>query len=212
MSQQALVDTKIQIAQCNRCQAWIFLAQSGGLRAAADPAPATRDAYIQALTEGRRTFRLATQAGRPHKLLTRRLKDRAPDFAPEGVQRAVDGFAVLVEHGCGSNARNAVVFTPMEEPKPVSVCETWKAQGWEPPKGKCKREGNPMLSSCVTCEKPPFSQRLACDGCKKLITPGEEYWGFQHGDEWMYASHVVCDGSGDPGAHPRAARPSDPSP
>lgn len=165
MSNDHLVDSKIRLGKCNRCENYVFMAMSSGIRSAADPAPATRDAYIAALTDGRRTFHLLTQAGRPHKLLTRRLSTIAPAFTPEGAQRDPEELerarrgalpATLVEHGCGGHQRNMLTFTEVAPAPTATVCETWQASGWVPPPGKCGRARNPTTVSCPTCDSPPF--------------------------------------------------------
>jgi len=153
MSNDHLIDTKIKLGICNRCSQYVFMAMSSGARAAADPAPATREAYIAALMDGRRVFRLLTAAGRPHKLLSPRVRDLAPEFDAGGAQTGAQGF--LVEHGCGGRQRNMLTFEEVEQVT-TTVCDTWKAQGWTPPPGRCARERNPSVTSCPECDAPPF--------------------------------------------------------
>jgi len=195
MSREALADTKITLAQCNRCQSWIFLADSAGMRVAADPAPASREAYIKALAEGRRTFQLRERAGRPHKLLARTLKDPAPTWAPEGPQIGVQGrlgtYQVLVEHPCAVNARNAVRFTPAEAPKdqarasgPATTGE--QAAGSHPPPVPASKAATLPHAGPVN----PHPSDVTCDHCGKVIMENEEFWGFQHGSTWVYAAHA----------------------
>ncbi|RSS39055.1 hypothetical protein [Streptomyces sp. WAC08241] len=71
-----LVDSPVRLGQCNRCQGYVFLANSSGVKSAAGTAPADRGAYIAAAIDGRRLFDLAEQAGQPQRLLTRRPETR----------------------------------------------------------------------------------------------------------------------------------------
>jgi hypothetical protein len=154
VSNDHLVDTEIKLGQCNRCQAYVFMAMASGVRSAADPAPVDRGGYIAALTEGRRLFRLVERAGRPYKLQTRRPADLEPSFDPGGAQTGSQHL--LAEHGCGGHQRNMITFTELAQPEPTTVCETWQASGWVPPPGKCQRARQPSVKSCPTCDKPPF--------------------------------------------------------
>lgn len=154
MTGDNLIDTPIKLAQCNRCQAWTYLAMSSGLRSAADVIPPDRGAYIIALTEGRRLFRITDQAGRPHKLLTVRPADLKPSFDQSGTQAGPQ--RLFAEHGCGSHALDAVTFTELPPAATPTVCEQWQASGWVPPAGKCGRQANPSLKGCPTCCPPPF--------------------------------------------------------
>jgi hypothetical protein len=111
-----LVDTKIKLGQCNRCEGYVFMAMSSGVRSAADPAPVSRDGYVAALTDGRRLFRLQTAAGRPQKLLTCRPADLHPSFDPGGAQTGAQ--SLLAEHGCGGRQRNMITFREIEQGPP----------------------------------------------------------------------------------------------
>lgn len=188
---EALIDTVIQLAQCSRCSQYVFVADSGGMRVAADPAPATRDAYILALTEGRRLFRLSEQAGRPHKLLTRRLADPAPTFTPEGAQIGVQGrleaYKVLVEHPCPVNARNAVRMETVEAPKAPAPATPGRPVAGNP-QGTAPVAGAGMLPHAGPVS--PHPSDVSCHECGKVIMENEEFWGFQHEGQWKYAAHA----------------------
>jgi hypothetical protein len=150
-----LVDTEIKLGQCNRCDAYVFMAMASGVRSAADPAPVDRNGYIAALTEGRRLFRLVERSGRPYKLLTRRPADLEPSFDEKGAQTGAQ--RLLAEHGgCGGRQRNMITFRELEQAPPQTVCEQWQATGWTPPPGKCGRARSPQLKGCPTCSPPPF--------------------------------------------------------
>jgi hypothetical protein len=157
VSQDHLVDTPVRLAQCNRCRSYVWLAMASGVRSAADVAPATHTAWIAAIAEGRRTFRLTRAAGKPHKLLCTPLGAQIPTFGVNGAQEPAQGRPeVVVEHGCGGAARNMLTFQEVEQAPAQTVCETWRASGWLPPPGKCGRERNAALRSCAECDRPPF--------------------------------------------------------
>lgn len=204
-----LVDTPIRLAQCNRCEAYVYLAHASGVRAAADVAPAGRDAYIGALVAGRRTFDLVEAAGRPHKLRTRRLDAQPPSYDPNGAQTAAEGRrAVLVEHGCGSHAQNAVRFTEVAQgplqapatpgerrggtrPEPVHASGLTVEEIPRSPAGRASRPRSDVITVAGTrpriAERPP-----RCDICNAYIGSDELFWGIQHGNTWYMAEHEDC--------------------
>ncbi|MFF5973706.1 hypothetical protein ACFY7C_19475 [Streptomyces sp. NPDC012769] len=193
-----LVDTPIRLGQCNRCEQYVFLAMSSGVKSAADVAAADRDAYIAAVIAGRRSFDLLEQAGRPHKLLTRRLGSPAPLFDPEGAQAGAEGRRrVLVEHGCGGRAQNMVTFREVEQGPPQAPVTRGAHRGGS------HRE--PVHASGLYVEELPRPSRVGranrrlsestprCDVCSEYIRDGEMYWGIQLGAEWKYAAHEECE-------------------
>ncbi|WP_432112835.1 hypothetical protein [Streptomyces sp. S1] len=192
-----LVDTPIRLGQCNRCRAYVFLANSSGVKSAADVAPADRGAYIAATLDGRRLFDLVEQAGRPQRLLTRRLGSPAPVYDASGAQTAAEGRRpVLVEHGCGGHAQNMLTFQEVAQGPPRAPAMPGERRG-----------GNrhaPVHESGLTVEEIPRSparpatRRLSeatpkCDVCSRYIRKGEIYWGIQHGARWVYAEHEECE-------------------
>jgi hypothetical protein len=157
MSNDHVIDTPVRLARCNRCKAYVWLAMSSGIRSAADTTPATHAAWIAAIVDGRRTFRLTKAAGKPHKLLCRPLGAQPPVFGPEGVQESTLGLGeVVVEHGCGGHARNMLTFEEIPQEEAKLTCDIWKASGWVPPPGKCERDRGRDVKTCNTCDKPPF--------------------------------------------------------
>lgn len=195
-----LLDTTPKLAQCGRCQGWVYLAEASGIRSAADVAPADRGAYIAALTSGRRLFRLTEAAGRPHRLLAVRPAGLRPSFDESGRQTGAQ--RLLAEHGCGGHAMDAVRFTELVQEPPPPACDAWRANGWSPAPGQCARQANPDLKSCSTCEPPPFEAeapalptprlRADCGTCTRPIKPGEPFTGVQHGHLWIWAEHEEC--------------------
>jgi hypothetical protein len=183
----------------------VFVAQSGGTRAAADVAPATRDAYIAALIDGRRTFWLTTQAGRPHKLISRMLASPAPVFDSQGVQeapRAPHGAATAtrqtyVEHGgCGSNARNAVALDYTEAEAPKASAHATPGAPWagrpQPDAHGLRVESIPRSPAAPATRHHSEAAYAKCGICDRYMKPGDIYWGIQHGVTWIYAEHEEC--------------------
>lgn len=195
------IDTGVKLAQCPRCQGYVFAAVSGGFKVAADPAPVTRDGYVQALAAGRRLFGLATVGGRPHKLLTRTRGSRPPAFAENGAQLPPQGFqhAVLAEHGCGAHGMDATaVEVKPEDPRPRPVTPGAHRAGPLP---------QPVPAASATTASAPagrVSRHLSrggseahipaprCDICATVIGAGEMRWGIEHNGRWVYARHEEC--------------------
>ncbi len=187
-----LVDTEIRLGNCNRCQGWVYLAMSSGLRSAADIVPVNRQQYIQALVDGRRLFRLHTRAGKPWKLGTTRPRDLNPAFDAAGNQQGE--LQLLAEHGCGGAARNMLTFREVEAgPPPAPAMPGERRGGALPPAAHASGltvEEVPRRSPAAPASRPRSSPALTCHECRKSIMPGEEFWGFQIGDRWEYAAHA----------------------
>lgn len=194
MSSDHLVDTVPKLGRCNRCQAYVFLAMSSGVRSAADVAPADRDGYVAALVDGRRTFGLAKAAGRPSKLLVRRLGDPAPSFDAGGRQAGTQRF-VLVEHGCGGRARNMLTFEEVPQgPHQARVTPGGRSGGIHQPDVPA---GPQTAAQSFRSPAPPATPRPSdpypsCGTCRRYVKPGELYWGIQHGTVWIYCEHEEC--------------------
>lgn len=193
------IDTDIRLATCHRCGTYVFLAHSSGVGTAADPAPATQDAYIQALVGGRRTFWLMTQAGRPHRLLTRRPQSTAPTFDPGGAQTGTQGREVLVEHGCGGHTLDMNTFTEVaQSPPPARVTPGRHTGGPHQPAAPgfhidWSKVGEPP-SPAKPATPHPSSPYPRCGVCRRNIKHGEIYIGIQHGPIWIWAEHYeACD-------------------
>lgn len=193
-----LVDTPVKLGQCNRCQQYVWLAMASGVRSAADVAPAAREAYVAALVDGRRTFGLITQAGRPWKLSTRRLGDPAPVFGSQGLQEPPEGSrAVLVEHGCGGHARNMVSFREVEQgPPPARATHGGSRSGGPHPVAAHESglvvEEIPRRSPVRPASHLPSEAYPKCGTCQRYVKSGEMYWGIQHGPVWIYCEHEEC--------------------
>lgn len=197
MRNDHLIDTPIRLATCNRCGSYVFLAHASGVRAAADVAPADRDAYIAAVMDGRRSFDLLEAAGRPQKLLGRTQGSRAPSFDPGGAQIASQGRRkVLVEHGCGGHAQNMLRFVEVEQGPPSARVTPGSSHAG----GDLRRaahESGLTVEEIPRSPAAPVNRRLSerpprCDICNAVIGSDEIYWGIQHGTRWVYAVHEEC--------------------
>jgi hypothetical protein len=185
-----LVDTEIKLGQCNRCQAYVFMAMASGVRSAADPAPVDRNRYIAALTQGLRLFRLIERAGRPYKLQTRRPADLEPSFDPAGAQTGSQ--RLLAEHGCGGHQRNMITFTEVEQRPPSAHAKPGSSRvGGSLPEAAPGAETNPFVAASHVNPHPsePYPK---CGICSRYIRKGESHWGIQHGVVWVYAEHEDC--------------------
>ncbi|MFF8831352.1 hypothetical protein [Streptomyces sp. NPDC015131] len=200
MTSPGPVDTPIRVAQCVRCQAYVFLCHSSGVRTTADPAPVTRDGYVAALMSGRRVFDLQTQAGRPHKLFVRTRRSTPPAFGPDGrqtgVHRPLGGALhqqrpVLAEHGCGANAMDAAKVEELPDP-PRTAPATPGAR-----RGGSHQHGAPGSTAATPSRAGSANHRRSderlptCDICKRFIKNGETYAGIHHGS-WIWAVHEEC--------------------
>lgn len=185
------IDSELKLAQCPRCEAYVFAATSSGVKVAADPAPVSRDGYVAALAAGRRVFALLTVAGRPYKLLGRPQGTPPPSFDPQGLQ---DGSQrpVLAEHGCGAHGMDAARVEVVELPPPRRHAMHGKPKGGVLPPaapGATATTSGPVgRANHHRFDIPPPN----CGVCKSRISPGDSYYGIQHGQSWLHAVHEEC--------------------
>lgn len=185
-------DTPLKLAQCPRCDGYVFLAESSGIRAAADVVAASRDDYVATLVAGRRTFDLLEASGRPYKLLGRRIGSPAPSFDPAGRQTAAEGVRrVLVEHGCGAEAKSmAVVGVADEGPPSARATRGGRSGGPRPATAPGSAPTGSLPAGPVSPHRSePYAK---CGICSRYIKRGESFWGIQHGSVWKYAEHEDC--------------------
>jgi len=178
----------IRLAQCQRCQGYVFLAMVGGVQAMADPAPLDINAYTQALVAGVKTYRLVEQAGRPHRLEV----DHAS--VPSKLPR-------VAAHGCGSIARDAVQHAQEvpEGPRSAPAMPGSPQGGFRPAAARAGAQTRPPVSSSAGSRRPsaaaPANRHPSspCDGCGLPFKPGDLYAAI----EWppgyyRWAAHKVC--------------------
>lgn len=213
-------DTSVALAQCEKCQAYVFRADSNGLRVMADPAPlAGAQAYVAALVAGRRTFDLIEAAGRPSKLQTRTQHSQAPDFTPEAGRRPV-----LAEHGCTRADSRAVEVTdtgphsapatpgasrgghhqqdaldgtsPSPAPERSSKNTSRRAVPYATRRhsdrnGRYKPTQTIHLPGLIEKRKPEYVNRV-CDTCGRMVGYDTEIIGVQVGIRWVWVQHESC--------------------
>lgn len=148
---QHLIDSAVQVATCNRCRAYVFLADVSGMRTTADIAPLDADGVRAALLAGRRLFDQLDQAGRPWRLQAR---TAASSWPPRG--------NVLGEHACGAMGRDAVGVTVVP---PRSSGATSTVRQTVAPDGAYH----------------PSNDIWRCMACHALIKAGESFYGIEHG-------------------------------
>lgn len=198
--------TKLKLGQCPRCGRYVLASLCAGLKRAVDPgALPDIPAYIAALTEGRTTFELLEQAGRPWKLEPRTPASEAPRQGSQGLTGAL-GRPVVVEHGCGAHAMDAALFeeTPPDPPSapatpgsnraghrpgpahvaganPISPAPPATPRRSEIEK-HAGRDGKPKPGHVI----PPGQPK--CDRCGYRIDYGEPFTGLHH-VTWQWAYH-----------------------
>lgn len=200
------IQTEIKIAQCVRCSGYVLHSTADGVKASADPAPASRDQYISALVAGRRVFDLLELSGRPWKLQTRTKASPAPEWAPDGSQGRSGPFQrqILVEHGCGAHAMDAARVEEVPQGPPSAPVTPGKHRGGPhpPPAPASPQEpSSPPPGTRPQPAAPPHAEparprlsevrRPKCGTCRRLIADGEPFTGVHHGT-WQWAEHEEC--------------------
>lgn len=149
-----MLDTTPKLAQCQKCQAYVFQAQVNGYTVLVDPAALQGpELTLQALGAGKALYSRHGQHLRPSK-------------------NPLTGEH-LAAHGCtvAGTVRADKVEVAQEGPQ-TPVCDVWRASGWSAPR-TCPRRwltgaqsatgnGAGLLAepptSCNTCEPPPFEK------------------------------------------------------
>lgn len=158
---QHLIDTKIKLATCNRCGAYVLAAMVGGVRCAADPTPLDVQDRVRALVGGVKLYKLVVQAGRPWRL----------DFATVDTLRGSAGH--LRAHGCGCAAMDATAFDgdPVDPPQaPARHGRT--ADGFRLPLahvGASQKVLEGPEAASTANRRPSELRAIRCAECRKLI-------------------------------------------
>lgn len=186
-------DTPIKVAQCNRCEQYVFSCRSNGLSTVADPAPlGDVTAYVAALAAGRRVFDLQERAGRPHSLQTRSRASKAPAWPPSGTQRPI-----LAEHACATDA--SVVEVPDAGPHQAPATPGAASAGLRRPHALAGAQpASQRLTASSQTNRPnpaaPANPRPSdpggsprCDSCGEWI--GDLPFIGVHYREWQWAQH-----------------------
>jgi hypothetical protein len=179
MSNQ-LIDTVVQLRQCPRCKAYVFVCMVSGIKTAADPKPLNVEEYRAALISGRMTYDQLDQAGRPWKLQGRTAASQWPPFK---------GRKIVAEHGC-TKAMN------MAEAEFIDIPRSTPASGIGAAgvtTGQYASTSTQTTLGTVAVNVIPHRSRtylqVKCDRCKLSIGHDWNFWGIQRGEEWVHAEH-----------------------
>lgn len=164
------ITTKLELAQCQKCSAYVFSSTVAGLTTAVDPAPLDGTAELtEALIAKREIFTAVTVNGKPYKL------NRVP--LPQMGRWAASGHPLYATHPCmaaGVVRASAVEVAP-EGPQRAPVTSGGPQGGFRPahalargsqghtakiatvassaPSPSHARRANPRPSRCVLCNK-----------------------------------------------------------
>jgi hypothetical protein len=175
----------LKLAQCRKCQAFTLLGDVGVL-VAVDVSPLDAKGYAQALFSTADLWWVENTTGRGQKLRGALEPGAGPTFDPKGAQNGAQ--RLHAEHPCSAKLQEAVKPPPGPREAPVT-----------PGNGK---GGLPLPPAPVAGAPGPSPARRAthllsrpprCGTCRKVITPGQEFWGIQHGHIWKMAEHESCE-------------------
>lgn len=154
---QHLIDTKIKLATCNRCGAYVLAAMVGGVRCAADPQPLSVPECTTALIGGVRLYKLVEQAGRPWRL----------DYASVDTLRGPATH--LRAHGCGCAAMDATAFDggPVDPPQ-APARHGRPADGFRLPLVHVGAEEHSDHANTASHHRSEL-RAIRCAECRKLI-------------------------------------------
>jgi len=177
---QHLIDTVIQLRQCPRCKAYVFVCMVSGVKTAADPKPLSVEEYRAALIAGRMTYDQLDQAGRPWKLQSRSAASQWPPFK---------GRSVVAEHGC-TKAMNMgeVEFTAIPHSTPVSDTGAAGVTTGQSAMSSERRTLGTVAAHVTHHRSRPYIKEK-CEVCHKEIGTDIRMVGVQIGDEWVWIQH-----------------------
>src|SRR5438046_2334068 len=103
----SMLDTEIKLAQCSRCQSYVWACNSAGVRVAVDPNPIMNGAEVYAfLGYGRSIYEVIYKVSKPHHLRW---------LGAPGTSWEPNGRILVASHGCGAAATDAVaVEVPLQ--------------------------------------------------------------------------------------------------
>lgn len=148
MSGQHLLDSKIKLSTCRRCEAYVFACDVSGLRVMADPGPIGLDAVRGCLMASVDVYRLHSVAGKPDHMQLATV-----------AQLGVTGAEWLQAHNCGTKSINSKRVEPVEVAPPPSPCALLSRKRGVAPDSCPRRgmaEGDPGPVSCTLCDAVPF--------------------------------------------------------
>lgn len=199
-----MLDSEIKLAQCQRCQAYVWTADVSGMRVAVDPAPLGDLGAVMATLGAMRSVYAVQHIGRkPHHLKW---------LGGQNTQWDPKGRTLVAAHGCGAPPRDAKpVEVAPEGPQqaPVTPGGAWGgvrpqaardsgSQGhttapWaevssvtrRSPAERATRRRSDVLAHI---EHVPHVRPLKCQQCRCLISAGEEFVAIECG-RYSWAHH-----------------------
>lgn len=207
--------TPMQLAQCEKCQAWVLTGQVAGINTTVNLGMLADDASIRDALLAGKSFYVE---------MSRKVLRYVP---PKDLAKEIKGNRCFyATHECmvsGTVRARVAELTPAGTRTPV--CDVWRAQGWNPPRtcprlvlaGSQGSQGDMGLlghvpTSCNNCEPPPFERGetvpespytpitkccyrrpTRCRVCDKVITGDEDnIVAIEYDERVVWAYHVTC--------------------
>jgi hypothetical protein len=176
-----MLDTEIKLAQCSRCQSYVWACNSAGVRVAVDPNPIMNGAEVYAfLGYGRSIYEVIYKVSKPHHLRW---------LGAPGTSWEPNGRILVASHGCGAAATDAVaVEVPLQGPQKAPVQPGRPSDGFpHRPALESGSRGRTRRPSRVAYSATPQSpaqratlRRFKCDTCGGLIGDDEAFVAIEH--------------------------------
>lgn len=177
MSSQHLIDRPIQLKQCTRCKAYVFLCTDAGTQVAADTKPLSVEEYRECIMQNRYTFDVVTQAGRPYMLRMRGVGSKWPPYA---------GRNVVAEHPCtrAINMTGVDLIDPPGTPRANDTVQHGESSQSAMESLGTTNLGSPALTAIL--------HRSRCDVCNKPVTEDQLYTGIEYRGRFEWIVHLGC--------------------
>jgi hypothetical protein len=187
---ELVLNTSLELAQCEKCNAFVFTCHVGGIRVIVDPGPLDgMDDVRRRLMMGRRVYRI---------LPGRKL-------AVFG-QLSTKGDGYLVDHWCTPGVAGVRKLPVEDAPRPPQAPVTPSAGPGlpsAPVSGSQGHTGLPIMSPVSSAEFPSRATRATrprtdpkptrCDICRGLITHDmKDVWSIEYDGRLVYARHDSC--------------------
>lgn len=162
---QHLINTKITLATCNRCGAYVLSSTVAGFKTMTNPSPlADKAALTAALIDGNGVYVVHTAAGRPQTLHPVSLDTPLAARLAEG--------RLVASHDCGTRHMNTTKIDATEVVPPKDSANTAAATATD------AHHHSDQHTNCAICHKP--------------IRKGEHYWGLDGFKDTQYFQHTEC--------------------
>lgn len=188
--------TRPTLAQCPRCKGYCLVVTISGIGFALSMTGVGRDDYVQGLVRRTPLFDLVRVAGSPSAARRRLAGTPAPSFDPLGAQIDADGVTVVVEHGCGAQARDMKIVEvagPGKGSAPATHGSRWDGSPRPAVLAGAPSAHAPRFPASSVTHPPSDTQVFGkCGVCDKMIRPGEIHWSITHGHLWIAGEHEEC--------------------